>query len=319
MKKIGFFLLFWASITSCNSPTKLEEEISRTPVNVELIRFDKAFGNANVKDISQLKEKYPLFFSEQYPDSIWTNRMQDEFQKELFKEVVEKFPSEASLVEDFGALFQHIKYYFPSFNEPIIYTLISDVDYRSKILEKEGVLVIGLDNYLGADNELYQGIAKYITKNMKPERLIPDLAALYAKKHITLPKQKTLLSEMIYHGKILYLKDIWLASTANEVKIGYTEEELKWANDNESDIWRYFVEREALFSTNKSLSGRFIKPAPFSKFRLELDNESPGMIGRYIGWQIVKSFMKNTDTSLGVLLQMESEDIFKKSKYKPKK
>ena len=319
MKKLIFFLAVSIGIISCDSRTKLEKEISKIPVDIELIRFDKEFGSASISDIPKLKEEFPLFFPKQYADSIWENRMQDQFQKELYKTIIDKFPTEQPLVEDFGKLFQHIKYYFPQFEEPVIFTIVSDVDYRSKILEREGALAIGLDNYLGAESQFYQGISKYISKNMKPEMLISDVAGVYTKKYIRLPKQRTLLAQMIYFGKELYLKDLWLVSTTDAHKIGYTEEELKWANDNEADVWRYFVEQEVLYSPDSSLEGKFIKPAPFSKFGLQLDNESPGMIGRYMGWQIVKAFMDNTNTSVHELVKMKEGDIYQQSKYKPKK
>jgi len=61
-----------------------------------------------------------------------------------------------------------------------------------------------------------------------------------------------------------------------------------------------------------------LDPAPFSKFGLELDNESPGRLGRYIGWQIVRAFMDNNDIELKQLLAMPEEEIFKKSNYKPR-
>ena len=35
----------------------------------------------------------------------------------------------------------------------------------------------------------------------------------------------------------------------------------------------------------------FFDASPFSKFYLEIDNQSPGRIGRWIGWQIVRSYM----------------------------
>ena len=40
----------------------------------------------------------------------------------------------------------------------------------------------------------------------------------------------------------------------------------------------------------------------FPDFILEIDNESSEMIGKYIGWQIVRSFMKNNNTSLNKML-----------------
>jgi uncharacterized protein YjaZ len=74
-----------------------------------------------------------------------------------------------------------------------------------------------------------------------------------------------------------------------------------------------------LYSTDDKLVGRFIAQAPFSRFNLELDSESPGAIGQYIGWQIVRSYMENNPTSLLQMLQMDAQTIFNKAKYKPKK
>ena len=101
-------------------------------------------------------------------------------------------------------------------------------------------------------------------------------------------------------------------------KIGYTEAQLDWAKVNEPNVWKYFVERELLYSTDAKLPNQFINPAPFSKFYLEeVDADSPGMIGRYIGWQIVKSYIDNNDTSLEKLLETDAETIFNASRYKP--
>jgi uncharacterized protein YjaZ len=43
------------------------------------------------------------------------------------------------------------------------------------------------------------------------------------------------------------------------------------------------------------------------------------MVGRYIGWQIVRSFMDKKDASLEKLMTLSEEEIFYKSKYKPRK
>ena len=98
---------------------------------------------------------------------------------------------------------------------------------------------------------------------------------------------------MVYFGKILYFKDVMIPFKTDEEKIGYTKEQLAWALENESNIWEFFVERELLFETDPKLSGRFINPAPFTKFNLELDAESPGRLGQYIGWQIVNPWTTN--------------------------
>ncbi len=147
----------------------------------------------------------------------------------------------------------------------------------------------------------------------------PDVATSYSRQLISKPRQRNFLAQMMYFGKELYLKDVWLPDYSDAEKIGYTEAEMTWATENEVDMWRYFIENELLYSTDAKLPGRFINPAPFSKFYLEIDNESPGMIGRYIGWQIVRSYMKNNNVTVPQLMIKTPEEIFKNSKYKPEK
>jgi uncharacterized protein YjaZ len=124
---------------------------------------------------------------------------------------------------------------------------------------------------------------------------------------------------MIYFGKQLYFKDRMIPFETDAEKIGYTQEQLDWAISNESYIWRYFIEKELLYSTDNSLPSRFMNPAPFTKFYLELDSESPGRLGQYIGWQIVRSYMEHNDVELMDMLQMDTKDIFDNAKFKPRK
>lgn len=134
------------------------------------------------------------------------------------------------------------------------------------------------------------------------------------------PRDRSLLGLMVYFGKDLYMKDLFLPDATDAAKIGYTQQEIDWAKVNEEEMWRYFVERNLLYNTDPKLYDRFIGPAPFSKFYLELDNESPGRLGRWLGWQIVRAYMENNkDVTLQELLQMDAKTIFENSKYKPKK
>ena len=80
-----------------------------------------------------------------------------------------------------------------------------------------------------------------------------------------------------------------------------------------------FYRKKILFSTDTKLNKRFLETAPFSKFYMEQDNLSPGRSGVWIGWQIVASYMKQNDVSLQKLLKINELDLFKKSKYKPRK
>jgi len=314
-----FLILICFLIFACSSKNKLEKEIETIPIEVTVVRFDKEFAAAQPSDLQALKLKYPIFFPKQYHDTIWEQKLIDTLQQELNREVEKKFPSETKLEKELQGIFQHIKYYFPQFKPPIVMTTTSDVDYRNKVVLSNDLLILALDTYLGSEHEFYGGIKKYISQNMKPSQLGPDVATVYAQQLIARPKHRSLLAQMIFYGKELYLKDIWLPEVSDAEKIGYTEEQLSWARENEEFIWRYFIEREILYSTNAKLPAQFINPAPFSKFYLEIDNESPGMIGRYIGWQIVRSYMKNNDDNVQQLMIKNTTDLFTESKYKPAK
>nr|BFF38769.1 hypothetical protein BACY1_05740 [Tenacibaculum mesophilum] len=117
----------------------------------------------------------------------------------------------------------------------------------------------------------------------------------------------------------MYLLDAYLPNVADAVKIGYSQKKLEWAESNEEQIWMYFIEKDLLYSTSKDVDKRFLDLAPFSKFYMEEDSQSPGRIGEWIGWQIVRSYMQKNDVSLHQLLQTSEEEIFKNSRYKPKR
>ncbi|MBN4047217.1 gliding motility lipoprotein GldB [bacterium AH-315-P13] len=319
MRKILSAFVIICFVFSCEKESKLKKEIAEIDVTVNIDRFDKLFAKATPSSLPQLKNNYPFMFSKRYNDSVWIARLNDTLQQQLNTEVEKAFPDETVFEDDIHSLFQHLKYYFKTFKPPRIITVTSDVDYRNKTIVTDTITLIALDTYLGTDHEFYVGIQNYIKQNFRSSQIVSDLATQYAQQQIYQPKRKSLLDEMVYYGKVLYFKDVMIPFKEDEEKIGYTKEQLDWAIDNESYIWSYFVEREFLFDTNTKLVLRFINPAPFSKFDLELDRESPGRIGQYIGWQIVRAYMKNNEVTLLQMLSANAEDIFNNSKFKPRK
>ncbi|WP_426429375.1 gliding motility lipoprotein GldB [Winogradskyella sp. HB-48] len=317
--RIFILLLLSLVLVSCDEDSKVEEEISKIEVDFIVERFDKAYAEATPSDLLKLKQAYPFLFSKHVPDSIWIDRINDTLQDQLLAEVIKVYPDFKAVKKDFEGLFQHLKYYDKTFSVPRVVTLTNDVDYRNKTIVTDSLLLIALDNFLGEDHEFYQNIPRYLAKNMQKDQIVSEVAEAYAKKYIFQPNRKRFIDEMIYHGKLLYFKDVMIPFKSDAEKIGYTEQELKWAEANESPIWSYFIEKELLFSTDSKLPSRFIADAPYSKFYLELDNESPGRLGQYIGWQIVKAYAEATDENVLTILEKEPEEIFNKAKFKPKK
>jgi len=311
-----FFIVF-----GCEEATKVKPEIAGMKLRAEVVRFDRIFAQASETQIPQLREDYPYLFPQQYPDSVWGAKMNDSVQQEIFNEVNQTFGDFESQTEDITLLFKHIKYYFPKFEPPKVITLTSDVAYDNRIILADSLLLIGLDNYLGADHKFYRSFSRYITQQLDQAYLTSDIAAAFAKSVNAYPRDRSFLSRMVYYGKELYLKELLLPTADDFQYINFTYDEYQWATENERQVWRYFIENELLYSTDTKLNQRFLDPAPFSKFQLELiDSESPGRIGRFIGWQIVRAFAKkNPDLTLIDLLDLPADELFKKSNYKPKK
>lgn len=318
IRKVVFFILV-VLIFSCENKSKLEREIEEIPVDFSVIRFDREFAEVTREGLPALKAEYPYLFPERFHDSIWIAQINDTIQQELNREVTNAFGNFSAEEDQLHSLFQHIKYYFPSFEAPTVITITSEVDYQNKVLLAEDYLFIALDTYLGRDHEFYGGIQEFLKKNFERNQILPDVAAKYAEGFVPQPESKTFLAHMIYYGKINYLKDRWLPEVSAPAKMGYTSEEYAWAEENEEYIWKYFVEREMLFNSDTQLYSRFLYPAPFSKFYLELDNEAPAMLGQFVGWQMVNQYMDRNKASVQEMLQTDAETIFNKANYKPRK
>ncbi|SFD11946.1 gliding motility-associated lipoprotein GldB [Algibacter pectinivorans] len=320
MKSTILYLLTLIMVVSCKKENALEKEIAKINTDVKIERFDRLFAKVNSKKLPDLKKAYPFMFSEKYTDSFWLAKKADTLQIQLFNEVDKVFEDFSNTELEIESFYNHLKYYYPEFNPPRIITITSDVDYRNSVIVTDTIAVLALDIYLGSAHEFYGGISKYLRANFNKTQLVVDLANAYAEKYTYHPKRKTLLDEMVYFGKLLYFKDVMLPFKTEAERIGYSEEDINWAKANESYIWRYFVSRELLFSTDTKLPQRFINPAPFSKFYLEeIDADSPGRLGQYIGWQIVRAYMLQNDVSLRDMLIKSTEDIFNNSKFKPRK
>ncbi len=321
MKKIVLVFLLVFVITSCDQKSKVEKAVEEMPLEMKLHRFEQAFFDAKPTELDRIKAEYPDFFPEGTPDAVWLEKLQHPQWRELYAEVEKRYKNFNNKQNEIEELFKHIKYYFPKVKTPEIYTAIGEMDYNNKAIYSNDKLIIALELFLGKDHRFYSEFPEYIRQNFEDRQMLPEIASSFAFGIIPAPRDQMLLSQMIYYGKELYLKDALLNDTYTDAeKIGYTPEQIQWSKDNEGFIWEYFVSKELLYSTNSKLPNQFINLAPFSKFYLEVDNESPGRIGQWVGWQIVRSFMENNDkVSLQQMLKMDAKYIFEQSKYKPKR
>ncbi len=319
MSKIVRLLFLFLMFYSCNTDDKKElVDVSNVNVEFDVDRFDQKFYSIKPSELNTLKEEYFYLLGNTH-DSVWLNKINNEDEQYLFKESQRVFGDFSESKKQLSDLFKHIKYYNPKFKAPKVVTNISNLDYEYPVIYADSLLFVSLDMYLGKDNVVYKDFPTYLSQQYEKEAVVVDAAKDII--NLSYPKRKgrSFLDKIINEGKNLYLLDAYLPTTSDELKINYSLDKMEWAIMNELNIWKYFIENELLFSNDSKLDGRFIDIAPFSKFYKQFDQESPGRIGVWIGWQIVRSYMKNNDVTLQELLATSPDIIYKKSKYKPKK
>lgn len=317
-QRTSLILVFFLFFNACQDEFTNESDVESISVSISFDRFDLNFYDQPSEVIPELKKKYPFLFPKQFSDSVWINRQKDSLQLLLQSEVNKTFKNIELFERDVNHLFKHIKYLFPFAKIPRVITLTNNVDYQIKTVYSDSLLLISLDTFLGSENHLYDGIPSYIRKELDPKYITVQIADKFGAFIIPPVEDRTFLARMIYEGKKLYLHDLLLPHVPVEDRIVYTKEEFNWALENEKYVWQYFIEKQVLYQTQLEWVQRFIEPAPFSKFYLQLDNETPGRIGSWLGWQIVNSYMTQfPETPIDELLKISSQKLFNLSKYKP--
>jgi hypothetical protein len=128
---------------------------------------------------------------------------------------------------------------------------------------------------------------------------------------------KPLIEQMIEKGKQWWLLDKFLPGVPDSIKTGYTKDQLNWCKENEGLIWSFLLKNEDINSINPATIQTYIGEGPFTQgFSQEY---SPGNIGQWIGWQIVKKYAdKNSSKKPAEIMGADAKIILEGAKYKPK-
>jgi gliding motility-associated lipoprotein GldB len=319
MRFYAVILLVLFPFFSCTTENKSKVDVSNIDIDFSISRFEVDFYNADRETLPKLKAIYPYLFPEAFSDSISLAKIADSQEQELFVETQKVYKDFSDVETQLTSLFKHIKYYNPTFKAPNVVTIQSNIDYESRVIYADSLLLISLDVFLGKEHPFYADFPKYISENNTKEHLIVAVAERIIDQQILQSNNRSFMGKMIYEGKKMALLDWYLPAVTESEKMGYSQEKWQWAVENETQIWAYFMENKLLFSTETNLNKRFLENAPFSKFYMEQDHLSPGKIGVWMGWKIVQSYLKHNDVSLQEFLKKDETELFNQSKYKPKK
>ena len=316
-------------------------DVSAIPVNVEIKRFEQDLFNLDTNNIepelAQLEAKYPefsaIFFGKILgsKDSTVAPEGHEKYVRgfvthpairQLFDTCMVVYPDLEKVHQDFEQAFRFYKYYFPL--EPLsgeVVTYLSEYTIGG-FLYGENSIAVGLDFYLGENypyiqyNPANPNFSQYLTRTFNQAHIVEKSMKLLVEDLLGPPPGNKMLDYMIHNGKELYILDLLLPYAPDSVRLEYSQKQVDWCNGNEANIWAYLISEKLLYSTDWNKYRKLVEPSPNSP---GMPDEAPGRTGNWLGWQIVKAYMKkNPDTSLEELIQMrDAQAILDGSKYKP--
>ena len=272
-----------------------------------------------------LNPEFAFFLGNEWQDTMNIlriyNFLNDPNVRELYDITIQKYPDVDFLEKELNDAFEIYLQAYPGKKMPRVFTYVSGLDVENPVYFFDTAMAIGLDLFLGKDVEAYvkAGIPKYKFNNFTADHIMPLCMTAVADNIIRFDQNRnTLLDQMIIAGKELYFLDITLPGVNDEFKIGYTPEQMQWCRDNESNIWAFIIERELLFSSDSQGITKLITDAPYTS---GFDVKSPGRLGAYMGWQIVRAYMDEAgNIPLRQLMdETDARKILKESQFKPGK
>lgn len=320
-------------LIGCSNKTKVDIGKDYPQINIE--RFEQDLFAVNPDSVWQnvpyLEQKYGSFF-DLYNQQIirigGTNQfnydkklasfLTDPDIKGSLYEVNKIFGNNELLFQDeISQAWARLSILFPNIVQPRIYTHISG--FNQSIVVDSALISVSLDKYLGFNHKYYQMLRTpvYLQHNMHPKKIATDIVtALGLTEFAYAPTTDNLISQMLYYGKIHAFVDALLPETPNTLKWGYTTEQLEWCNKNEKMMWVTMVDKKALFSTSLKEINRMVNPAPFTA---SFSQNSPGSVGQWIGYQIIKSYLKHNPkvTLQELMIDNDYQKILNASHYKP--
>jgi hypothetical protein len=334
----------WASCGGGEKDVPLDE----ISLDLQVIRLDEALYQAMSdvqKDSTVTAEAlYKARFQEGHDfivdwmfrgdDSIATDSLIGGVMKEFVSDehgialldTLHKVLGGVDLKAELTNLFKRYKHYFPQKATPIVVAFVDGFPPTAQSgLDQINIsprfLGIGMHYFMGPSFRFYpEDLPKYIRRRCTPEHIPAQVAHKMADMIVPKPdlgKNPVLIDYVIHEGIKMYFVDQLLGPESNDtLKLYYAATQLDWATLYEGRVYKDLV--TDLYSADAELQRRYIEDSPFTS---QLNRQSAPRLGQYIGWKIVKEYMKkHPDQTLDGLVQMaDYQKIFKDSGYRPPK
>ena len=242
---------------------------------------------------------------------------QDSIYQKVYTDVKNTFADFEEYEQDLIAVIQRYNHHFPSRIKPRVVTFYGAFNYP--VANTDSVIGIGLEMFLGKESGYYQKLVdkypSYMHQQFQPNYMVALAMKGWLETEYPIIQQN-LLSQMVQKGRIQYVLAQLLPNMPDSVLMGYTKSQIEWCEASEFSIWQFFIQENLLYTNKHEQIMKYMLPAPFSG---RMPKESPGRVGVWTGWQIVKAYMdRYPSTKLHELMAIpDAQLLLNESKYKP--
>ena len=274
-------LLF--TVVACSNCDYYRIDIDRV-APVDIIRFDSLVHEFCQLDVTDTTRQYEI-----------TSRA-GEFWKIYTRHIItmDTFyaddTDEAHKLAQVSARYQTL---FPQQNKPQFHFHLSGLSQQS-IVTMDSLVSISTDCYMDSCTWYRERYYEYELPMHTRERIIPDVSEVLLRNALSPINGTTLLDAMIYEGRVAYLVSSLIDNNSTTVVMGYTTQQENWCVENEYLVWTTIIEQGDLYKSDNITIRKYIQPSPFTA---TLTPDSPGRIGRWIGWRIVDEYARKQGLS----------------------
>lgn len=326
-----FYIIFFLSSCHLGTDENKKEEGS---MDVSVIRFDKLLNDYvefnSFSSLQKMKTEYTIETKLLIEDILGLGEVSDDningklktffsdpTLQSLMKDALVKYDDMDNIEKELSVGFKRLKKDVPSIKVPSVYSQFSALN--ESVVVSDSIIGFSIDKYMGEDYPLYKRFYyDYQRRSMKPERIVPDCFSFYLMSEYTFPMDgnRTLLDLMMHFGKIHYVVTKTLDYKSFERELGFTDEEAQWCKANRKSIWEYMIQNGHLFTTDPMIIRKYTKPAPYTAF---FGENSPAMVGLWMGVQLIDSYMKNNKKEgiAQLLEQTNYQQMLTSAKFKP--
>ncbi len=243
----------------------------------------------------------------------------------LYTFVKEVFGDYSQLKQELSNAFKHVKHYYPSFKIPKVKVAITGVGsfFGRDLYVSEDVIILSLDYFIGNQAKFKKYRPRqpsYILKRYAPAYIVPSImqfiSVAYNKNDL---QDRSLIADMVAYGKTWQFVKTMMPCISDSLITGYTARQLANVTDvdNKKVIWGHFLDKQVLFINTPYKKKAYTGERPYTA-EVGVGKECPGRIGWWVGWQIVRKYMKKfpKKTFQEVMADTDSRQIFNNASYK---